>query len=142
MSRSHSSEALDAAERLCQERGERLTPIRKRVLELVLGWDGPVKAYDLLDALNPESGTAKPPTVYRALDFLMGLGLVHKVEALNAFVGCTHSHDEGGAELYICNNCGSVRERHGAAVPHNAPEGFKIERSVIEHFGNCGNCNS
>ncbi|MBO6796332.1 transcriptional repressor [Maricaulis sp.] len=140
MSRSQSSQALEAAERLCQERGERLTPIRKRVLELVLGWDGPVKAYDLLEALNPEAGTAKPPTVYRALDFLMGLGLVHKVEALNAFVGCTHSHDEGGAELFICSDCGTVEERHGSATPTNAPEGFKIDRSVIEHFGHCRNC--
>lgn len=140
MSRSKSPKALEAAERLCQERGERLTPIRKRVLELVLDWDGPVKAYDLLEALNPDTGTAKPPTVYRALDFLMGLGLVHKVEALNAFVGCTHAHDEGGAELYICSDCGTVEERHGSAIPKSVPDGFKIDRSVIEHFGHCGNC--
>ena len=76
--------ALEAAEALCAKRGERLTPVRRRVLELVLTAPGPVKAYDLLEALKPGSGTAKPPTVYRALDFLIGLGLVHKVEALNA----------------------------------------------------------
>jgi len=122
------------------ERGEKLTPVRKRVLELVLSADGPVKAYDLLEALKPGPGAAKPPTVYRALDFLMTSGLVHKVEALNAFVGCTHAHDDGGAELFICSDCGSVDERHGAPEPMHAPEGFIIERSVVEHFGHCANC--
>ncbi|WP_291843298.1 transcriptional repressor [Maricaulis sp.] len=132
--------ALDAAEAHCLERGEKLTPVRKRVLELVLEADGPVKAYDLLEALKPGPGSAKPPTVYRALDFLMTAGLVHKVEALNAFVGCSHAHDDGGAELYICSDCGNVEERHGAPLPMNAPAGFVIQRSVVEHFGQCANC--
>ena len=148
MSRIDAKNALEAAEKLCFERGERLTPVRKRVLELVLTSEKPVKAYDLLDLLKPGEGSAKPPTVYRALDFLMGLGLVHKVEALNAFVGCTHSHESGGAELFICTACGSVEERHAQAhsdcsedTPLNCcPEGFVIERSVVEHFGRCGAC--
>lgn len=137
-----------AAQSLCDERGERLTPVRRRVLELVLQADRPVKAYDLLEALKPGEGTAKPPTVYRALDFLMGLGLVHKVEALNAFVGCTHAHEVGGAELFICTECGAVEERHAYAHADCedgsrqscCPEGFIIERSVVEHFGRCANC--
>ncbi len=134
--------ALEAAETLCSNRGERLTPVRRRVLELVLSADGPVKAYDLLEALKPGAGSAKPPTVYRALDFLMGLGLVHKVEALNAFVGCTtiHTHPDGCAELFICTHCGAVEERHGAPVSTNRPAGFVIERSVVEHFGHCSKC--
>lgn len=134
------TKALAAAETHCVERGEKLTPVRKRVLELVLEADGPVKAYDLLEALKPGPGSAKPPTVYRALDFLMTAGLVHKVEALNAFVGCSHAHDDGGAELFICSTCGSVEERHGAPEPVNAPAGFMIQRSVVEHFGQCTNC--
>ncbi|MFY0636742.1 transcriptional repressor [Maricaulis maris] len=134
------TKALAAAEIHCVERGEKLTPVRKRVLELVLEADGPVKAYDLLEALKPGPGSAKPPTVYRALDFLMTAGLVHKVEALNAFVGCSHAHDDGGAELFICSTCGSVEERHGAPEPINAPAGFMIQRSVVEHFGQCANC--
>ena len=97
-------------------------------------------AYEILDILRAEGLGSQPPVVYRALDFLMGLGLVHKVEALNAFVGCTHSHDEGGAELFICSDCGTVEERHGSATPTNAPAGFRIDRSVIEHFGHCGKC--
>jgi len=134
--------ALEAAESLCSTRGERLTPVRRRVLELVLTAEGPVKAYDLLEALKPGPGSAKPPTVYRALDFLIGLGLVHKVEALNAFVGCTtiHTHPGGCAELFICTHCGAVEERHGAPVSPQLPKGFKIERSVVEHFGHCSNC--
>ena len=132
--------ALVAAEAHCAERGEKLTPVRRRVLELVLTAEGPVKAYDLLEALKPGPGAAKPPTVYRALDFLMTAGLVHKVEALNAFVGCSHAHDEGGAELFICSDCGAVEERHGAEVSTHAPEGFVIERSVVEHFGHCAKC--
>ncbi len=136
------TKALDAAEAHCVDRGEKLTPVRKRVLELVLEADGPVKAYDLLEALKPGPGSAKPPTVYRALDFLMTAGLVHKVEALNAFVGCSHAHDEGGAELFICSTCGAVEERHGAPLPMNAPEGFMIQRSVVEHFGQCTNCHT
>jgi Fur family transcriptional regulator, zinc uptake regulator len=132
--------ALEAAEAHCAERGEKLTPVRRRVLELVLTAEAPVKAYDLLDAIKPGEGTAKPPTVYRALDFLMAAGLVHKVEALNAFVGCSHAHDEGGAELFICSDCGSVEERHGAPEPVHTPDGFVIERSVVEHFGHCGSC--
>lgn len=150
MSRNTAIEALQAAEALCEERGERLTPVRRRVLELVLTSDTPVKAYDLLASLKPGEGSAKPPTVYRALDFLMRLGLVHKVEALNAFVGCTHSHDAGAAELFICTQCGSVQERHSHAHNHDdaedrhdcCPEGFVIERSVVEHFGRCAACAS
>ena len=134
------SKALEAAETLCADKGERLTPVRKRVLELVLTSDKPVKAYDLLESLKPGPGAAKPPTVYRALDFLMGLGLVHKVEALNAFVGCMHSHDDGGAELFICSDCGAVEERHGKTLDTNAPDGFHIQRSVVEHFGQCASC--
>jgi Fur family zinc uptake transcriptional regulator len=140
MTHDSSAKALDAAETLCSDRGERLTPVRRRVLELLLAAEGPVKAYDLLELLQPGPGAAKPPTVYRALDFLMALGLVHKIEALNAYVGCAHSHDVGGAELFICTQCGSVEERHGAPASGRGPAGFTINRSVVEHFGLCAQC--
>ena len=68
------------------------------------------------------------------------LHLLELFEALNAFVGCSHAHDDGGAELFICSDCGSVEERHAAPDPINMPAGFVIERSVVEHFGHCGNC--
>lgn len=136
------TQALAAAETLCADKGERLTPVRRRVLELLLEADAPVKAYDLLDMLKPGPGAAMPPTVYRALDFLMGLGLAHKIEALNAYVSCAHSHDGGGAELFICTQCHVVEERHGASHSSCAPDGFVIQRSVVEHFGLCAACTS
>jgi Fur family zinc uptake transcriptional regulator len=133
---------LDHAESLCRKRGEQLTPTRRRVLGLLLKADGPIKAYDLLEQIRPD-GKAKPPTVYRALDFLMASGLVHKVEALNAFIPCVeHDHLGHGcsAELYICGDCGSVEERHGTPRPDDAPSGFKIDRSVVEYYGLCERC--
>jgi len=135
------ADILKTAERVCAAEGERLTPLRRRVLELVAQADGPVKAYDLLDGLKAGPGAAKPPTVYRALEFLMRLGLIHRVEALKAFVACAGDHHHAdGAEFYICESCGHVDE-HGAveAEPH-PPAGFAVSRSVIEHYGVCADC--
>ncbi|PWE17821.1 transcriptional repressor [Marinicauda salina] len=132
-------QALTAAERQCARRGLSLTPVRRRVLELLLDAGGPVKAYDLLAALKP-GGAAQPPTVYRALDFLTSAGLAHKVEALNAYLACVHGEDRGDAELFICEACGNVEERHVDAEPADSPDGFRVERSVVEHYGRCANC--
>ena len=135
------SAILKVAEQTCAERGERLTPLRARVLELVASAQGPIKAYDLLDQLKVGPGAAKPPTVYRALDFLLNAGLVHKVEALKAFVACAHDHEDGrGAELYICESCGHVDEAGCATAEPKPPQGFAVQRSVIEHYGQCGDC--
>jgi Fur family zinc uptake transcriptional regulator len=134
------STALRHAETHCAERGMRMTPLRRKVLGLLVEADEPVKAYDLLDQMRSADGAAKPPTVYRSLDFLMNVGLAHKVEALNAYIACAHCHDKGGAELYICGKCGSVDERHGAPSPQDAPAGFRTDRSVVEHYGLCAIC--
>lgn len=138
--RKETDAALALAERECVRRGLSLTPTRRRVLELLLEADGPAKAYDLLAALKPSGASAQPPTIYRALDFLVGAGFAHKVEALNAYTACVHSADEGSAELFICEVCGAVEERHGAATPARTPPGFTVERSVIEHYGRCAAC--
>jgi Fur family zinc uptake transcriptional regulator len=135
----HISDALTAAERYCARRGLALTPVRRRVLELLVEAGGPIKAYDLLAALKPGGG-AQPPTVYRALDFLTGAGLAHKVEALNAYTACLHGEDEGAAQFFICEACGAVEERHSHAEPRNAPGGFVVARSVVEHYGRCAAC--
>lgn len=133
------SNALGQAEKLCKSRGLSLTPMRRRVLELLLDAGGPVKAYDLLAGLKPGGG-AQPPTVYRALDFLTAAGLAHKVEALNAYMACVHGEESGGAELFICEACGAVEERHIHAAPDDVPGGFTVDRSVIEHYGRCAAC--
>ena len=134
------AQMLAAAQRICDEKGRRFTPLREHVFTLIAESDGAVKAYDLLDRLKPEVGSPKPPTVYRALDFLSGLGLIHRVEALNAYIACDHSHDGHVAEFFICESCESLQERHANDHVDCVPEGFKINRSVIEHYGVCADC--
>ena len=131
---------LEAARALCEQRGERFTPLREHVLELVIRDGGAVKAYDLLDRLRPDIGSPKPPTVYRALDFLSRLGLIHRVEALNAFIACDHSHEGELAEFFICESCDRVEERHAHDHTDCKPDGFRISRSVVEHYGECRAC--
>ena len=133
-------ERLEAARQLCERRGERFTPLREHVLELVIADGGAVKAYDLLDRLRPDIGSPKPPTIYRALEFLSRLGLIHRVEALNAFIACDHSHEGELAEFFICEDCDRVEERHAHDHGECKPDGFEIKRSVVEHYGTCAGC--
>ena len=139
------------AGRVAEAAGRRFTELRKHVYELLLADGGAVKAYDLLDRLKPEKGSAKPPTVYRALEFLEGLGLVHRIEALNAFVACDPEHvdlhtaerargEPYAAEFFICTCCERVWEAHAPSHTDRAPEGFSIQRSVIERYGLCADC--
>ena len=141
-SHSHLSiqERLKAARLKCEAEGRRFTPLRAHVFELIIENDGVIKAYDLLSRIRPELGSPKPPTVYRALEFLTELGLVHRVEALNAFIACDHNHAGHLAEFFICELCHSVEERHAHDHTDCKPEGFVINRSVVEHYGDCGRC--
>ncbi len=134
------AQLLAAARQICEQKGRRFTPLREHVFSLITKSKGPVKAYDLLDQLKPELGSPKPPTVYRALDFLAGLGLIHRVEALNAYVACDFSQGGHVAEFFICENCESLQERHANDHVDCVPGGFEIRRSVIEHYGLCKNC--
>jgi Fur family zinc uptake transcriptional regulator len=131
---------MAAAKQICDTQGRRFTPLREHVFSLVASHGAPIKAYDLLDKLKPELGSPKPPTVYRALEFLQGLGLVHRVEALNAYVACDHSLGGHVAEFFICENCESLQERHANDHVDCVPKGFQIRRSVIEHYGVCAKC--
>ncbi len=134
---------LKAAERVCVARGERLTDMRRRALGAILAAPQPMKAYDLLLELGEEGRPAKPPTAYRALDFLSRLGLIHRIETLNAYVPCLDAHDDhrcAGPELYICEACGQVEERHAHGRPGDPPKGFRLTRSVVEHYGRCAAC--
>ncbi|MEL6862755.1 MAG: transcriptional repressor, partial [Pseudomonadota bacterium] len=129
---------------LAQKSGQRLTPIRRKVLALLVSAGGPAKAYDLMRQLDGE-GAAKPPTVYRALDFLQALGLVHKIESLNAYVACGHMHHRHSAVFLICDACGSAEELHAertsqALENDTKSVAFALERAVIEARGTCRNC--
>lgn len=145
-------ERVDRAREIVEGAGERFTPLRAHVLELIIEDGKAVKAYDLLARLKPNVGSPKPPTVYRALDFLSRHGLIHRVEALNAFIACDHSHvhsHEGEvgehrhlAEFFICEKCSDVEERHAHDHADCKPDGFAIHRSVIEHYGTCASCDA
>src|ERR1700761_7050185 len=102
--------ALTAAERRCAESEARLTAPRKRVLELLLKSDGPLKAYDLIAAFGEGGEPAKPPTVYRALEFLERLGFAHRIESLNAYVPCRLDGTGHAAAFLICDCCGAAEE--------------------------------
>ncbi len=174
--------ALATAARLCLERRARLTPLRRRVLELVWRSHAPVGAYDILGRLSAEPGAAKekstateqgtaqeistaqgtateqstaaeqgtrrrsaPPTVYRALEFLLAQGLIHRIESLNAYVGCVHPDGDHGGQFLICTGCGATAEVHDprvdAAVARRAQElGFAVARKTIEVAGLCPPC--
>lgn len=138
-------DALDTAEAVCARRGARLTALRRRVLELIWSSHKAIKAYEILDQLSPDIGSARPPTVYRALEFLMAHGLVHRVDSLNAFVGCSHAAQRHDAQFFICDSCGTVSEIDdatiGQAVSRGAKRlGFEVERRMIELHGRCGSC--
>ena len=137
--------ALAAALDICGKRGARLTPLRRQVLELIWRGHAPVGAYDLLRALAKTQPGAAPPTVYRALDFLLAHGLVHRIESLNAFVGCAHPRQAHGGQFLICGDCGAAAEVHDprvdAAIGRRAAElGFTVRRKTVEVQGLCAPC--
>lgn len=138
-------QALREAERVCHRRGVRLTEIRRQVLELIWRTHGPVGAYTLLEELGQGGRPPGPPTVYRALDFLLEQGLVHRIEKLNAFVSCSYPLQPHVSQFFICSRCRSVIELCDAAIETAITgkarrEGFIICRQVIEIEGFCRNC--
>ncbi len=137
--------AITQAEQLCLARGVQLTPIRHKILELIWNSHQAVKAYDLLDQIRPVNDAAKPSTVYRALDFLMEQGLIHRVESLNAFVGCHCSGTQHDLLLLLCLHCHNVEERPASLVITALNEelqlaAFTPQRKTIEIQGICQSC--
>ena len=137
--------ALDAATLLCEQRGLRFTPIRKRVLELVWDSHAPMAAYDLLKALRQEKDNAEAPTIYRALDFLLQNGMVHKIESMNAFVGCDHPGNAHAGQFLICTECKQVLEQENPLLSdviseHALEHNFTISSHTIEIMGVCAQC--
>ncbi len=138
------SDSLKEAETLCDERGGKLTPLRRKVLTLLLEAEGPAKAYDLLEHIG-EDGAAKPPSVYRSLDFLLEMGLAHKIESLNAYVACGHWKHGHAAVFLICDKCGTAGELHANdSIKKLTQEvesvNFRLRSAVIEIHGMCAAC--
>ena len=143
--RSCIDDALDRAAQLCTAQRARLTPLRRHVLKLVWRGHEPVGAYAVLEGLRRSHSGAAPPTVYRALDFLMAHGLIHRIESLNAFVACLDSAHPHESQFVICSDCGSTEELHDETIVasirrHGRSLGFKIDSQVVEVRGVCAAC--
>ncbi|MBP0591568.1 transcriptional repressor [Paraburkholderia sp. LEh10] len=137
--------ALALAEEYCRERGEKLTPIRRKVLELLLTSGRATKAYSLLDDMRQIHPGSAPPTVYRALDFLLSAGLVHKIESINAFAVCHDLTQCQHGILVVCQQCGNVTELHQPAlrealVAQIENAGYRLAGDGIELKGLCSAC--
>ncbi len=138
-------QALAEARTVCKVQNARLTPTRERVLELIWQSHKPLGAYDLLAALAEDGHNAAPPTVYRALDFLLQYGLVHRIASLNAFIGCTHAGEHHTSVFLICRSCRNALELAAPSVADAvrdaaAAQAFTPEETTIEIAGQCPNC--
>jgi Fur family transcriptional regulator, zinc uptake regulator len=131
--------------RICEERGLRLTELRERVLRLVADAGRPVKAYDLLDRMRDQQGPVAPPTVYRALDFLLDGGFIHKLQSINAYVGCHHPRARHQVPFLICDRCHDaieLEDEHIGALLNTRAEalGFAPAAQTLEVHGVCAAC--
>lgn len=143
-----SADAMAHAEALCAARGQRLTPIRRQVLETLAGSHKTLGAYEIMDRMAAQGPRPAPITVYRALDFLLDNGLVHRIESRNAFLACIGDHHRAGTGttvFLICERCGAVGEASSAAVAETLQAaaraaGFTPKARIIEITGICAHC--
>lgn len=138
-------DVLARAEAMAAAGGLRLTPVRKRVLEILLEAHRALGAYDVLNRLAAEGFGNQPPVVYRALDFLVEHGLAHRIQRLNAFAACMHPGKAHAPVFLICRSCHVVAEADGAGVSEAlaaaaGAAGFAVERSTVEALGLCPAC--
>jgi len=138
-------EALANALERCKRKGLKLTSIRQQVLEIVWASHNPIGAYDVLQKLQEQGHKPAPPTAYRALDFLVNAHLIHRIESLNAFIGCPSPEAAHQCQFYICDSCGHTAEIHNAAIAEalNADAkqlGFANQQPMVEVHGLCSHC--
>ena len=139
------TQTLLSAEKICMDKGVRLTSIRRRILELICSSHKAIGAYELLDLFREEDLKAKPVTIYRALDFLMEVGLVHKIESLNAYIGCLQAETDHQSVILICDNCKNAYELDATPVYQSL---FAMSKKIqftptaltIELHGLCFSC--
>ena|SRR5688572_2716738 len=143
----HDADAyVQEVERACEARGLKLTPHRANALRLIADAGRPVKAYDLLDRMKATHEGAAPPTVYRALDFLLEHGFIHKLSSINAYVACHHPGGEAHAVPFlICDRCHSATELEDdtivSALDASARAlGFVPQAQTLEVHGVCAKC--
>ena len=138
---------IQEAEQYCKENSLNFTPVRRKVLEILLHKNTAIGAYEILDLLREAGFKNQPPVAYRALDFLVQNGFAHKIEQLNSFIGCTHPGKDHSPAFMICRNCDSVSEeealtRNFSVSQIASKSGFTVEKAVIEARGLCHSCTS
>lgn len=140
------TDAIAHAEALCAARAQRLTPIRRRVLQALLSSHRPLGAYEIIDRLAARNARPAPITIYRALEFLRENGLVHRIESRNAFIACINNHAGSDPVVFLlCERCGAVGEAASAAIAEtlktaSRAAGFTPKTPVIEISGICAHC--
>jgi Fur family transcriptional regulator, zinc uptake regulator len=140
------ADAITHAEAACAKRAERLTPPRRQVLEVLAASHKPLGAYEIIDLIARRKARPAPITVYRALEFLMKQGFVHRIESRNAYLACAHNHDSGAVVAFLmCDTCGTAGEVPTAAMAQvlaatAKKAGFRPSMSVIEITGTCSHC--
>ena len=137
--------SIQEAEQYCQENGLNFTPVRRKVLEILIQKNTAIGAYEILDLLRESGFKNQPPVAYRALDFLVQNGFAHKIEQLNSFIGCTHPGKDHSPAFMICRKCDSVSEEEALTRDFSVSQiglktGFTVEKAVIEAKGLCHSC--
>lgn len=137
--------AMQRADEIALERRLRLTPVRRRVLEILLEAHRAMGAYAVLERLADEGFARQPPVAYRALDFLVEHGLAHRIRRLNAYVACTSPGHAGPVAILICEGCETVAETTEPALRDAVANtalaaGFEVNRTTLEAVGTCANC--
>ena len=145
MSTQKPDSAVKALHVFGKEHGHRITAPREYVLEIIAEAEQPMTAYDVLHALGQKLDEPKPPTAYRALDFLMKHGFIHRIESLNAYTRCDENHKHRGSQFMICDDCGKVEEVHLCDMPDGLEQeasgkGFKLSHWNAELHGQCNDC--
>jgi Fur family transcriptional regulator, zinc uptake regulator len=137
--------SLQSAEETCRRIGARLTRLRQKVLMLVLSAERPLTAYEILDLLRPKDPSATPAGVYRSLDFLTELGLVHRIESAKSFIACAMPDHAHPSQMLVCRRCGTVVETEDSRVARATESlgrrlGFALDRDTTEFVGLCPSC--
>lgn len=139
------AQALQQAVEQCKKMGLKLTTLRRQTLEIIWGSHHPIGAYDVLQKLQEQGHKPAPPTAYRALDFLVSAQLIHRIESLNAFIGCPSPSASHQCQFYICRECGHIAEVNNSAIALALSQGaeqlgFESQQPIIEVHGVCRDC--
>lgn len=145
MKKSEANAILKKIELYCTEKGIRFTEPRRFVLQVIMASDKPLGAYDILAQMAQHVTNPKPPTVYRAIEFLTEHQIIHRIESLNAYILCQSDHRHDGSQFMICDDCGNVSEAHLCDLPAQLAskihqKGFNLSRWNVELHGTCRDC--